>query len=115
VRAEVRGSWQHEFGDTSTQITSRFSSLGGNAFTVTGPVTGRDSLLLGAGFTVLLNESTAIYVYHDGEVGRSNYDSHSISGGFRLQFQSTPARHGTRKSRSTGKAAESILRLHRRF
>jgi outer membrane autotransporter protein len=86
VRPEVRFAWQHEFGDSSYAITSRFSTLGGNAFTVRGPEIGRDSVTIGAGFSILWTPSFATYLYYDGEVGRSNYDSHSISGGVRLQF-----------------------------
>ncbi len=84
VRPELRAAWQHEFGDVAHSITSSFSTLGGNAFTVEGPVTGR--LLLGAGVTIYWSERTAIYLNYDGEVGRRNYDSHSVSGGLRLQF-----------------------------
>ena len=86
VRPEMRLSWQHEFGEIAPTVTSRFSTLGGNPFTVTGPQIGRDSLLLGVGLTVLWSERFATYLYYDGEVGRSNYDSHNISGGVRLQF-----------------------------
>jgi len=85
-RPEARFAWQHEFGDSSYSITSRFVTLGGNPFTVSGPVVGRDSLLISAGFSILWTPSFATYVYYDGEVGRSNFDSHNISGGFRLQF-----------------------------
>ena len=86
VRPEARLSWQHEFGDNGFAITSRFATLGGNPFTVTGAPIGRDSLLIGAGFSILWNDRFSTYVYYDGEVGRSNYDSHNVSGGFRLQF-----------------------------
>jgi outer membrane autotransporter protein len=86
VRPEVKLAWQHEFGDSTYSITSRFASLGGNAFTVTGAPIGRDSLLVGAGFSVLWNPRFATYVYYDGELGRTNYSSHSVSAGFRLQF-----------------------------
>ena len=86
IRPEARLAWQHEFGDNGFSITSNFATLGGNAFTVNGPVTGRDSLLMSAGVTILWNERFATYVNYDGEVGRTNYESHSISGGVRLRF-----------------------------
>jgi uncharacterized protein with beta-barrel porin domain len=85
VRPEARLAWQHEFGDNGFSITSNFATLGGNAFTVQGATTGRESLLMGGGFSVLWTDRFATYVYYDGEV-RNNYDSHSISGGVRLQF-----------------------------
>jgi outer membrane autotransporter protein len=86
VRPEVKLAWQHEFGDSTYSITSSFASLGGNPFTVTGATIGRDSLLIGAGFSILWTPRFATYVYYDGEVCRTNYSSHNVSGGFRLQF-----------------------------
>ncbi len=86
VRPEARLSWQHEFGATTSSITSRFANVGGNPFTVSGPKIGRDSLLVGAGASVQWSPRVATYVYYDGEIGRSNYNSHSVSAGFRIQF-----------------------------
>jgi len=86
VRPEARLTWQHEYGATASSITSRFANIGGNPFTVTGPKIGRDSLLVGAGVSVQWSPRCASYLYYDGEVGRTNYNSHSISGGFRFQF-----------------------------
>ena len=86
LRPELRAAWQHEFGDTTYSLTSSFATLGGRPFTVSGPATGRDSVLLGAGFTIQWNNRFSTYFFYDGEVGRSNYDSHNISGGVRIQF-----------------------------
>jgi outer membrane autotransporter protein len=86
VRPELRAAWQHEFGDTSYSLTSSFATLGGSAFTVAGPATGRDSLLVGAGFSVLWNDRFSTYAFYDGELLRTNYSSHNISLGFRYRF-----------------------------
>jgi len=86
VRPEMRAAWQHEFGDVAYAIDSSLSGNGNGAFTVQGAEIGRESLLLGLGVAVLWNERTSTYVYYDGEIGRSNYDSHNVSGGVRLQF-----------------------------
>ena len=86
IRPEVRAAWQHEFGDSSFALDSRFANGAGNTFTVRGPEIGDDSLLLGAGVAVLWNERTSTYVYYDGEIGRSNYSSNNVSGGVRLSF-----------------------------
>jgi len=86
IRPEVRVAWQHEFGDSEFAIDSRFANGAGNTFTVHGPEIGEDSLLLGAGVAVLWNERTSTYVYYDGELARSNYDSHNVSGGVRVAF-----------------------------
>ena len=86
VRPEVRVAWQHEYSDTSHALTSNFATLGGNAFTVNGPSIGRDSLLVGAGVTVVWNSLLSTFLAYDGELARTNYESHSISGGVRVAF-----------------------------
>jgi outer membrane autotransporter protein len=86
VKPEIRASWQHEFGDRDYSIVSRFANGAGNSFTVTGPEIGRDSLLIGAGAAVLLNERVSIYAYYDGELARTNYSSHNVSAGLRVTF-----------------------------
>jgi outer membrane autotransporter protein len=86
VRPEARVSWQHEFGDTSYSLTSTFATLGGNPFTVAGPATGRDSMLVRAGVSVQWNERLSAYAYYDGELLRQNYSSNNVSVGFRLRF-----------------------------
>ena len=86
IRPEVRAAWQHEYGTTAYALDSSFANGGGGAFTTNGPATGRNSLLIGAGFAVQWNERVSTYVYYDGEIGRSNFDSHNISGGVRCAF-----------------------------
>ena len=86
IRPEVRAAWQHEFGTVNPSLTSSFATLGGNPFTVTGSATGRDSLLIGTGFSIRWSEKFAIFAYYDGELLRSNYSSNNVSVGFRHQF-----------------------------
>jgi autotransporter-associated beta strand protein len=86
VRPEVRAAWQHEFDDAQFAIYSRFANGAGNQFTVHSAETGRDSALVSAGVAVLWNERTSSYVYYDGEIGRSNFDSHNVSAGTRVEF-----------------------------
>jgi autotransporter-associated beta strand protein len=87
VKPEIRAAWQHEYGDSSYGIDGSFANgaVGGH-FLVNGPEIGRDSLLLGAGFAVQLNERAATYLYYDGELGRTRYDRHAVSGGIRIAF-----------------------------
>jgi uncharacterized protein YhjY with autotransporter beta-barrel domain len=84
LRPEVRVAWQHEYSDDRLPIEAQFAN--GANFTVFGPTIGRDSLLVGAGFVVLWNERTSTYVYYDGDLARSNYESNNVSGGVRLSF-----------------------------
>ena len=83
---EVRLAWQHEFGDTDYSLVSSFASGAGNSFTVNGPVIGRDSLLLSAGFAIHWNARISTYAYYDGELFRTNYLSNNVSAGFRVTF-----------------------------
>ncbi len=86
IRPELRAAWQHEFADRRFALDSRFASGAGSVFTVYGPEYGRDSLLLSAGLTLLLNERTALFLSYDGQLARTDYDSHAVSGGVRVAF-----------------------------
>jgi outer membrane autotransporter protein len=86
VRPEIRAAWQHEFGDTEYSIVSSFANGAGSSFTVNGPAIGRDSLLIGAGAAVLLNDRVSVYAYYDGELARTNYSSNNVSAGVRVTF-----------------------------
>jgi outer membrane autotransporter protein len=86
VRPEIRAAWQHEYGDRDYAITASFAGQGGDRFTVHGPEIGRDSLVIGAGVAVLWNDRFSTYLYYDGEVARTNYQSHTVSAGLRVSF-----------------------------
>ncbi|HEY3901701.1 MAG TPA: autotransporter domain-containing protein [Chthoniobacter sp.] len=84
IKPELRAAWQHEFGDATYALDSSFAN--GSPFNVSGPRFGRDSALLGAGVAVQLTERCTAYLYYDGNIGRTNYQSESITGGFRVAF-----------------------------
>lgn len=86
LRPEVRAAYQHEYGDPAYQIDSRLASGAGDVFRVRGPSIGRDSALVDAGLAVQWSRCCSAYIYYDGVLGRNNYDSHAISGGFRVSF-----------------------------
>ncbi len=86
IKPELRAAWQHEYGIASYALDSSFASGAGDVFQVNGPKIGRDSFLLGAGFSIQLNPRTATYVYYDGELGRERFNSQNVSGGFRVSF-----------------------------
>ncbi len=81
---EIRAQWQHEYLDRASSIDAGFSSR--NSFTVQGPETGRDALLLDAGLSAQLTPHVAVFAYYTGELGRENYTVHSINGGVRVSF-----------------------------
>ncbi|HEY3899211.1 MAG TPA: autotransporter domain-containing protein [Chthoniobacter sp.] len=86
IKPELRAAWQHEFGDTAYSLDSSFANGAGSPFSVDGPRFGRDSALIGAGVAVQLNDRCTAYLYYDGELGRQNYESNSVTGGFRVAF-----------------------------
>jgi autotransporter-associated beta strand protein len=86
VRPEITVAWQHEYGDQAYSIVSSFANGAGTSFTVTGPKIGRDSLLLGAGVAILWSDRISTYVYYDGDLARTNYESNSVTGGIRITF-----------------------------
>jgi autotransporter-associated beta strand protein len=86
VTPELRVAWQHEFGQTQYAVASSFASGAGTGFSVTGPSIGHDSLLIGVGVLARWNDRFGIFAYYDGEVGRANYDSQSVSAGIRVFF-----------------------------
>jgi uncharacterized protein with beta-barrel porin domain len=86
VIPEFRATWVHEYGDTAFSIVAGFASGAGNSFTVTSAETGRDSLAIGAGVSVIWNERVSTYVYYDGEVARTNYQYNAVTGGVRITF-----------------------------
>ncbi len=86
IRPELRAAWQHESGDTKYSLTSTFATLGGNPFTASGPTIGRGSLLAGGGVSILWNARFSNYAFYDGEIGRANYSTHSVSLGLRIKF-----------------------------
>ena len=86
VLPQISAAWQHEYGATAYSVIAGFASGAGNSFTVTGPHIGRDSLLIGAGATVILSDRVSTYLYYDGEFARTNYLSNNVSGGVRVSF-----------------------------
>ncbi|MEO7933488.1 MAG: autotransporter domain-containing protein [Chthoniobacterales bacterium] len=84
ITPEVRAQWQHEFQDTSRGITAGFTK--DSSFTVRGPEIGRDSLLLDAGASVQWCPRVSTYAYYTGNLGATNYSSHSVNVGVRVSF-----------------------------
>jgi autotransporter-associated beta strand protein len=83
---QVSAAWQHEYGSVAYQVIAGFASGAGTNFTVNGPEIGRDSLLIGAGVSIIWSDRFSTYVFYDGDVARTNYDSHTVTGGVRITF-----------------------------
>ncbi|MEP1643048.1 autotransporter domain-containing protein [Rhodopirellula bahusiensis] len=50
ITPEIRGSWMHEFLDTTSIVNAQFAGVGGAGFTANGLDLGRDWAILGGGF-----------------------------------------------------------------
>ncbi len=85
IRPEFSAAWLHEFNDSAYPIDASFFNCPG-VFTVYGPNVGRDAAQVRAGASAQLNRAFAIYVYYDGLLGRGNYSSNGVSGGFTWSF-----------------------------
>jgi autotransporter-associated beta strand protein len=86
VRPEAQIAWQHEYGSRAASINASLESGPGTLFSVTDAQTGRDSLLLSGGVSVLFNPHTSTYLFYDADVLRKEYYSQSVTGGLRLSF-----------------------------
>jgi outer membrane autotransporter protein len=84
VTPQIRAQWKHEYLDTARGIAASF--LPGGSFTVYGPETGRDSLLLDVGATVQLTQTVGVFLYYNGDIGGENYTSHAVNGGVQVSF-----------------------------
>jgi outer membrane autotransporter protein len=82
----LRLAWQHEFKQSELPLTVSAPALGGATATVTGPKLGHDSLLIKAGLLYQWNPRISISIMYDGQVARTNYDSHSVTGTFSYSF-----------------------------
>ncbi len=83
---EARCQWQHEYGNDEYSLFSSFANGAGQGFSVNGPQIGHDSVIVSAGVTVQFSERFATYAFYDGELARTNYQSNSVSAGFRYSF-----------------------------
>jgi fibronectin-binding autotransporter adhesin len=84
-RPELSLAWWHEFNDTAYPIDAGFLHCP-TGFIVHGPNMGSDAAQIRAGGAAQLNTGFSIYVYYDGRLGRSNYNSNGVSGGFTWSF-----------------------------
>ncbi len=85
VTPSISAQWQHEFLDNELSLDSRFANGAGDAFSVHGPKVGRDSALLTGAVNVAWSRYSA-YVAYQADLGRTNYESHTVLAGLRVSF-----------------------------
>jgi outer membrane autotransporter protein len=83
---QVSAGWVHEYGSVAYAVVANFANGAGNSFTVNGPEIGRDGVLVDAGMSMLWSDRISTYIYYAGELARTNYDSHTVTGGIRISF-----------------------------
>jgi autotransporter-associated beta strand protein len=83
---QVSAGWVHEYGSVAYAVVANFANGAGNSFTVNGPEIGRDGVLVNAGMSMLWSDRISTYIYYAGELARTNYDSHTVTGGIRISF-----------------------------
>ncbi len=86
VMPSISLAWQHEFLRDAYDIDSRLAASPQNGFTTSGPEIGRDSLDLRVGLGVQWNKDLSSYISYQCELGRTNYQIHSITLGVQHQF-----------------------------
>ena len=83
--SELRLGWNHEFLDASQSLTAALVGVPGSTFSVTGIAFGRDTALIGGGFSMELSPDAKVFVDYDGKLSQ-RLQEHSISGGLRVRF-----------------------------
>ncbi|HWB57859.1 MAG TPA: autotransporter domain-containing protein [Chthoniobacteraceae bacterium] len=86
VTPAMSAGWQHEYLNSAFALDSQFANGAGNVFTTRGPALGRDSVVVDGGVSVQWSPRVATYLYYYGELGRTNYQLNSVTGGVRLSF-----------------------------
>jgi subtilase-type serine protease len=86
VEPTLKAAWEHEYKYSALPISAGFAGIPGPSATFFGPSEGHDSAVVSAGVSVQLTSAITTYINYDGELGRENYDSNAVTGGFRISF-----------------------------
>jgi len=83
----LRIEWEHELRNNSRVITSRNVLDPGTVSLTRTNEPDRDYFNLGAGLVATFPRGKSAFVYYEAQLGRNNFTHHSLTGGFRLQFE----------------------------
>jgi outer membrane autotransporter protein len=78
-------AWEHEYFYSALPITVSTPEFPGNA-KLFGPDEGRNSAIINAGAAIQWSPQISTYIGYQGQLGRSNYTSNAITGGFSFLF-----------------------------
>jgi outer membrane autotransporter protein len=79
-------AWEHEYKYSALPITAGFAGIPGLSATFFGPNESHDSAIVSAAVSIQLTPAISTYFNYDGQLGRGNYDSNAVTGGFRISF-----------------------------
>ncbi|MGC9261331.1 MAG: autotransporter domain-containing protein, partial [Phycisphaerae bacterium] len=78
--------WQHEFLNSSRNMTASFTSLGSGSFLYNTPGPSRDSALLGLGASGYLTKNVSLFVNYETQVGDKNQFAQTVMAGVAVNF-----------------------------
>jgi outer membrane autotransporter protein len=79
-------SWQHEYLDGSSGITSQFNGIGSGSFVVNTSSPDRDAAFVDVGVDTQWNESFGLFVDYETQAGQSDFFAQSVEGGAKVSF-----------------------------
>jgi uncharacterized protein YhjY with autotransporter beta-barrel domain len=82
----LSASWQHEYLDNSSGITSQFNGAGLGSFTVNTSRPERDSALIDAGLDTQWSDAFNLFVDYTTQAGQSDFFAQSVEGGVKVSF-----------------------------
>lgn len=80
----LSASWEHFYQGNQDQMTASFGP--GSSFTVSGPATGSDAAVLGAGVEAQFSKQITLFAQYQGKVGLTDDASSQLSGGVNVGF-----------------------------
>ncbi|MEI9999780.1 MAG: autotransporter domain-containing protein [Verrucomicrobiota bacterium] len=86
LNPHVSASWQHEYMNDSSGITSQFNGAAGGSFFTQTENTDRDSAFVDVGLDVTVCKNITVFVDYETQVGQSNFFAQSAQGGVRIGF-----------------------------
>ncbi len=78
--------WQHEFLNSSRNISATFSSLGGGSFLYSTPGPSRDSALLGLGASGYVCKNVSLFVNYETQIGAKSQFAQTVMAGVGVSF-----------------------------
>ncbi len=85
-RPFLDASWQHEFMENSSSLTSQFNGAGVGSFTVPTPSNSRESALISVGTDIDISKDTNVFTAYRVEVGSTNFFAQSVEAGVKINF-----------------------------